>query len=162
MEFNGKIAEITIGRKTKRVITLTFSGVSLSFRCQRCAVFCCKLGAPKLLTCDIERLKQAGYIPDIFLDVKQASLKSKKDGSCPFLSYNAEEGLHQCSVYNYRPTLCRLYPFKFEKSGSQSYTLNIIPCCNGLNTQNSEPVNMKFFVKFLQGILFDLMDSNAI
>jgi len=98
MEFNGKIAEITIEPKTKRVIALNFSGVHLSFRCQRCAVFCCKLGAPKLLTIDIERLKQAGHSLNTFTDVEQASLKSKKDGSCIFLSYNAEEGLRQCSV----------------------------------------------------------------
>jgi len=162
MEFNGKIAEITIEPKIKRVITLNFSGVHLSFRCQRCAVFCCKLGAPKLLTFDIERLKQAGRSPHTFLDVKQAGPKSKKDGSCIFLSYNAEEGLRQCSVYNYRPTYCKLYPFKFEKSGRQSYTLNLIPCCNGLNIQNGEEVDEKFFVKHLQEILFYLIDSNAI
>jgi Fe-S-cluster containining protein len=162
MEFNGKIADISIEPKTKRIISLSFGGVHVGFRCQRCAVFCCKLGSPKLLTSDIKRLKQVGHSPSTFLNVKQTSLKNKEDGSCLFLSYNAEEGLHDCSVYNRRPTLCRLYPFRFEKSGPQSYTLNVIPCCNGLNTQNSEPVNTKFFVKFLQEILFDLVDSNTI
>jgi len=162
MEFNGKIAEITLEPKIRRVITLNFSGVHLSFRCQRCAVFCCKLGAPKLLTFDIERLKQAGHSLSTFLDVEQASLKNKRDGSCIFLSHNIEEGIHQCSVYDYRPTFCRLYQFKFEKSGQQSYTLNLIPCCNGLNIQNGEEVDEKFFVKHLQEILFYLIDSNAI
>jgi Fe-S-cluster containining protein len=162
MEFDGKIAEITIDPKTERVIHLDFRGTHVSFRCQRCAVFCCKLGAPKLLPKDIERLKQAGYSPDTFLDSKQTSLKSKEDGSCIFLSFNAEEGLHQCSVYYCRPTFCKLYPFEFEKSGPKSYTLNLIPCCNGLNTPNGEEVDEKYFVQFLQEILFNLMDSNAI
>jgi len=162
MEFDGKIAEITIEPKTKRVISLNFDGIHLSFRCQRCAIFCCKLGAPKLLASDIERLKQVGRSLGTFFDAKHACLRSKKDGSCLFLSYNGQEGLHQCSVYSYRPTLCRLYPFKFEKSGPQSYTLNLIPCCNGLNVQNGEEVDEKFFVKHLQKILFDLLDSNTI
>jgi len=162
MEFIGKIAEITIELGVKRVITLNFSEVHIRFRCQRCAVFCCELGAPKLLTSDIERLKQAGYSPQLFLDDKMASLKSKKDGSCIFLSFNAEKSLRQCSVYNYRPTFCKLYPFRFEKSGRQCYRLNLIPCCNGLNVQNGEQVDEEFFVKHLQQILLDLIDSNAI
>ncbi len=161
MEFDGKIAEITIEPKAKRVIKLVFGGAHVSFRCQRCAVFCCKLGGPKLLPKDIERLKQAGYNPDTFLDAKQASLKSKKDGSCLFLSFNPDEGSHQCSVYYCRPTFCRLYPFKFEKLHPQSCVLSFIPCCNGLNTQNGEVVNEEFFVKFLQAVLFDVIESSA-
>jgi len=162
MELDEKIGEITIESKTKQVIKVNFSGNPLRFRCQRCAVFCCKLGGPKLSSKDIERLRQAGYDSDIFLEAKQATLKSRKDGSCIFLSFNAEEGLHQCSVYDYRPTFCRLYPFQFEKSGPQSYTLKLIPCCNGINTQDAEVVNEKFFVKFLHKVLLDLMHSNII
>src|SRR3990170_9146108 len=163
MEFDGKIADINLEPKARRVIKLDFGGAHVSFKCQRCAVFCCKLGGPKLLRKDIERLKQVGYSPDAFLDVKQASLKSKEDGSCIFLFFNPEEGSHhQCSVYDYRPTFCRLYPFKFEELHPQSYALSFIPCCNGLNTQNGEAVDGKFFVKFLQAVLFDLTESHVI
>jgi len=161
MECDGKIAEITMEPKTKE-ISLNFLGNTLRFRCQRCAVFCCKLGGPKLSPKDVERLRQGGYNQDVFLDVKQTSLKGKKDGSCVFLSVNAEKGLYRCSVYDFRPTLCRLYPFQFEKLGPQSYALKFIPCCNGLNTENGEIVDEKFFVKFLQEILFDLIDSKSL
>lgn len=162
MGFDEKIAGITIEPITGRVIDLNFCGNLLRFRCQRCAVFCCKLGGPKLLAKDVERLEQAGHDSDTFLDVKQATLKSRKDGSCFFLSFNTKRGLYQCSVYAYRPTFCRLYPFHFEKSGPQSYALNFIPCCNGLNVMDGEVINEKFFVEFLQRAFVDLIDSNAI
>jgi len=157
-----KIAEITIKPKPRQVIRLGFLATPLKFRCQRCAVFCCKLGGPKLSSKDIDQLKQAGYSPDRFLDAEQASLKSKEDGSCIFLSLNSKEGLHQCMAYDYRPVLCRLYPFVFEKSGQNSYALKFIPCCKGLNTPDGETVNGKFFSKNLEKLLFDLIDSNTL
>jgi len=162
VELDRRIAEITIESKTKQVVNVNFRGNPLRFRCQRCAVFCCKLGGPRLTARDVERLSQAGYDSDIFLDDRQTSLKSGKDGSCIFLSFNAKEGLYQCSVYDYRPTFCRLYPFQLEKSGLRTCALKFIPCCNGLNTEDGEGVNEKFFGKFLQKILLDLMDSDAI
>jgi len=139
-----------------------FYGNPLRFRCKRCAVFCCRLGGPKISSRDVERIKQGGYNPDIFLDAKQTSLKNKKDSSCIFLSFNDEEGLYECSVYDFRPTFCRLYPFQLEKSGPQSYALRFIPCCNGLNAKNGEVIDGKFFVKILQGIFFNLMDSDLL
>lgn len=162
MSLDEKIAEITLEPKTKRIITLEVRGGNLRFRCQQCAVFCCKLGGPKLLRNDIERLKQSGQNPHAFLNPEEASLNSTKDGSCIFLSFTAQRGLYQCSVYEHRPAFCRLYPFQFERLGPQSYALKFIPCCNGLNTENGEPVDEKFFVKFLQEILFELIDSDAI
>jgi len=162
MELDEKIAEITMEPKTNQVINLTFRRNSLRFRCRRCAVFCCKLGSPKLLAKDIECLKRVVNNPDIFLVAKQASLKDRKGGSCIFLLFNVEEGLYQCSVYDYRPTFCRLYPFHFEKLGPQSYALKFVPCCNGLNTKDGDVVDENFFVKSLQKILFDLIDSYAV
>ncbi len=161
MEFDGKIAEITIQPETKH-INIVFHGNPLRFRCHRCAVFCCKLGGPKLSLQDIEHLIKAGNNPDTFLNDQQATLKNSKDGSCIFLSFNEEDGLYQCFVYNFRPTFCRLYPFQFEKSGPQSYRLKFIPCYNGLNTEDGEVVDKKFFVKFLQKILLDLIDFNVL
>lgn len=162
MEFDEKIAEITIEPKTNQVTNVNFRGNQLRFRCRRCAVFCCKLGGPKLFPKDVERLKHAGYDSGMFLDVKQTSLKSRKDGSCVFLSFNDEEGLYKCSVYDSRPTLCRLYPFQFEKSELNSYALKFIPCCNGLNTDDGDLVNEKFFGESLQKILFDLVHSDTL
>jgi len=162
MVSDGKIAEITLEPETKQVIRVIFHGSQLRFRCQRCAVFCCKLGGPKLSTKDIERLRRACYKPDTFLDATPARLKNRRDGSCVFLFFNAEECFYQCSVYDFRPTFCRLYPFQFEKAGPQSYALKFIPCCNGLNTEDGEIVNKKFFAEVLQKILFDLIDSHSI
>lgn len=162
MQLDQRIAEITIGPKTKQAIKLELYKPQLKFKCQRCAVFCCKLGGPKLSPEDAERLRQEGVDLCTLLDLKQASLKSKKDGSCIFLSFNAKEGLHECTVYDHRPTLCRLYPFQLEKSGSQSFSLGLIPCCNGLNTDDGELIDAKFFAKFLQEILGELIESNAV
>jgi len=141
---------------------LNFRGSPLRFKCQRCASLCCKLGGPKLSLKDIESLKQAGNNPEKFLVTKQTSLKSRGDSSCIFLFFNVEEGFYQCSVYDSRPTFCRLYPFQFEKIGPDSYALKFIPCCNGLNTVDGQVVDERFFVRFLQKILFDLMDSEVI
>jgi len=162
MESDTKIAEIAIKPRTKHAISLNFHGDPLRFRCQRCAVFCCKLGGPKLMGKDVERLSQAGYDLDTFLDDKRVSLKSRKDGSCIFLFFNAEEGIYECSVYDHRPTFCRLYPFQLERSRPQTYVLKFIPCCNGLNTVDGEVVNGKFFARFLRKIFLELVDSKAI
>jgi len=152
-----EIAEIAIEPKTRRITKVNFHRTHLRFRCQRCAVFCCKLGAPKLFHRDIERLKQAGYFSDLFFNLDQASLQSTNDGSCVFLSFNPEDGLYRCSVYEQRPTLCRLYPFKFEKSGPQFYVLKLIPCCNGLNVDNGQAVDKQFLSENLEKILLDLI-----
>jgi len=162
LEFGQKMAEITIEPITKQVIKVDFQLPLLRFKCQRCAVFCCKLGGPRLLPKDIERLKRAGVSPNRFLNAEQTSMESRKDGSCIFLSFNTQEDLYSCSIHDQRPTFCRLYPFQFEKSGLQSYSLSFIPCCNGLNNADGEAVDAKFFTKFLKEILYELIDSEAV
>jgi len=161
MEFGEKIAQITTEAKTKQIINLIFSEKTLKFKCQRCAVFCCKLGGPRLTREDVERLEQAGYNPYVFLDVEQKGLKSREDGSCIFLSATSKEGVYQCSVYDQRPVLCRLYPFQFERLGPGSFALELIPCCNGLNAEDGEIVDERFFIEVLQES-FDLMASDTV
>jgi len=157
-----RIAEITIDLKTRQLRKIHHSPSHLTFECQRCGVFCCKLGGPRLSETDKSRLEQAGHITTDFLDVDQNSIRSRTDGSCIFLSFDIPTRLHKCSVYNLRPTLCRLYPFRFERSGRDSYSLRLIPCCNGLNTKDGESVDADFIAKTTSGILFELIDTGLV
>jgi len=157
-----RIAEITIDLKTRRLRKVQHSFSHLTFKCQRCGVFCCKLGGPRLSETDTSRLKQAGYKITDFLDVDQRSIRSRTDGSCIFLSLDSQTHLHNCSVYNLRPALCRLYPFRLERSGRNSYTLELIPCCNGLNAKDGESVDTDFIAKTTSDILFELTDTGLI
>jgi len=68
METNQKIAEITLEIKKPRVRHATFHEKRLRLKCQPCAIFCCKLGGPKLSERDIQRLKQIRNNAMEFLD----------------------------------------------------------------------------------------------
>ena len=86
-------------------------------------------------------IEAAGYPVKYFLektksDVKNFPLfcgciKSKEDGSCIFLKFDIELNRYKCSIYDLRPTLCKLYPFSFESLGSRNIALKVIPCCRG-------------------------------
>ena len=125
-------------------------------------MFCCKLGGPKLSRRDTNRLKQAGYKTSEFLNADDKSLRSKADGSCIFLSIDTTTQLYKCSVYSLRPTLCRLYPFHFEKSGHNSYNLILIPCCNGLNTEEGDSIDMNFLAKTVECTFSEMVDAGII
>jgi hypothetical protein len=55
-----EIAELTFDTKAKCLIKLDLLRKDLRFKCQRCAIFCCKLGGPALNVKDLQRLRQAG------------------------------------------------------------------------------------------------------
>lgn len=166
MEFNGEIARILLDPKTKQILNITICEENLRFECRRCATFCCKLGGPKLTNKDIQRIEHARYSAKEFVDSFKGrsnfsstflgSLKSKEDGSCVFLKFNWEEGNYECSIYDFRPALCRLYPFDFQKINSKSIVLRLIPCCMGLNNPDGEFVNERFIVSFLLDAIFDV------
>jgi len=162
MELDEKIAEIHLKSATKQIENTVFFQTGLKFGCQRCAVFCCRLGGPRLLRKDVERLEEAGFSREEFLNDTRDALKSRQDGSCIFLSANTEHSLFNCSIYDVRPTLCRLYPFSFEKLKSDSYMLKFIPCCNGLNADNGDFIDKRFFDRFLKNILLDLIDPGTL
>jgi len=152
---DGRIAEFTWNPKTKQVERLKLYHSNIRFKCQRCATFCCKLGGPKLSERDIQRLKQIRINVAEFLDTRSC-LKNREDGSCIFLEFDAKNRVYECLVYDFRPTLCRLYPFHFESTGRHSYTLTLIPCCKGLNTEDGELVNGDFIINHLLNALLDL------
>lgn len=151
----GNVAEFTLNPRTKQVERLKLGESSVRFKCQRCATFCCKLGGPKLSEEDRRRLQQIKSNPAEFLDL-HGRLKKKADGSCVFLRLDAESMIYQCVIYDFRPIQCRLYPFHVEKAGLNKYTVNLIPCCRGLNTEDGELVNEDFIVNELLDALIKL------
>ncbi len=155
-----EIAEITFNPKTKRLKKLELLRKDIRFKCQRCAVFCCRLGGPMLNVKDLQRLKQAGINEDnygkIVKDNVGICLKETENGSCVLLEYDDESKQHACSIYDVRPSLCRLYPFEFTLTSPSTGVLKIIPCCNGLNAADGELVDRKFVEK---NLLEPIMDS---
>ncbi|MFQ5758514.1 MAG: YkgJ family cysteine cluster protein, partial [Candidatus Bathyarchaeia archaeon] len=159
MEPNEEIARILLDPETKQILDITIYEENLRFGCRRCATFCCRLGGPKLTKKDIERIVKAGYeVREFFVPFKGesecsptflGSLKSIEDSSCIFLRFNPEKGNYECSIYDFRPALCRLYPFDFYKTNSHSLVLRLIPCCMGLNNPDGELVNERFIVSSL-------------
>jgi len=152
---NENIAQISLEPESCEVKHITFDERKLRFKCKRCATFCCKLGGPKLTLDDIERLKQAGHNKAEFLDAVHSSLKNRADGSCAFLQLNKERNIYECSVYDSRPTLCRLYPFYFQKTSPNLFVLKILPC-RGISLRSGKAVDEGFLVNHLFGALHDL------
>ena len=66
-------------------------------------------------------------------------------GSCIYIEFDTEKQTFECVVYNHRPTLCRLYPFHFEKTNANDFILQI-PSCMGLNLRYGEIINEAFII----------------
>jgi Fe-S-cluster containining protein len=164
------VAKIAFDPKIRRITNIVFINNNLRFRCQRCAVFCCKLGAPPLSKSDMKRLKQAGYCTKDFIDAtstedsasgeKKSFLKNKEDSSCIFLQRGKESEFYACSIYKSRPSLCRLYPFEFVPTSLSTGILRLIPCCNGLNAPDGELVNRRFIEKNLLEAIINSLKGN--
>ena len=167
MELSENLARITINPKTKQIIDLSLHQKHLRFKCRRCATFCCKLGGPKLTGKDIERIKQAGCNVKDFLEPAlnnefkglpmRGSLRNREDGSCIFLKFDVGKDRYECSIYDFRPVLCRLYPFDFERTSPNSIVLKLIPCCRGLNNPDGELVDEESITNYLLDSILDLM-----
>ncbi len=157
---NGKFAEIALEPVT-RVIKRVTVYEKLRFRCIRCAVFCCLLGGPKLSVTDIECLKNAGHDEADFLDTVRNGLKIMANGSCCFLRLNGEKNLYECSVYDSRPLLCRLYPFHFQWTGLDTFVVRIMPC-RGLSRRFGNLLDERFLCDYLQDALRGLLAVNFI
>jgi Fe-S-cluster containining protein len=153
------IAKVKVDLKTRQILDIHLYERNLRFKCKRCTIYCCKLGGPNLSKEDIEQIKSAGHkISEFVEDAKKqygnhsrmiSALKSRKDGSCIFLRTGEKSNVHECAIYDVRPTLCRLYPFEIKRINTDSFLLKIIPCCNGLNDADGELVNKRFVAKHL-------------
>ena len=117
---------------------------------------------------DIQRIKEAGYVNDNVLEpsarnfgryasMTQSRLRKREDGSCIFLKFDERLQAYECSIYDVRPALCRIYPFDFERINSNSLMLKFIPCCSGLNDPDGEIIDRKFIAKYLLDAIFEIL-----
>jgi len=168
---NDIIAKGSFGGDEADITDITFYTRDLRFKCQRCALLCCRLGGPPLSQHDIDRIARAGYNPVEFSEftpterfrlpkVTQRVMSSREDGSCIFLKNSREQGTHKCSIYDHRPALCRLYPFYPEIVDSSSFLLKVIPCCKGLNDPDAEVVEEPFFFRHLHETIVEILVDN--
>jgi Fe-S-cluster containining protein len=114
---------------------------------------------------DIERIEENGYRVKDFLEPTNSELKSmpftrgtlknREDGACIFLKFDAKQNRYECSIYDFRPILCRFYPFDFDMVGPDSIVLKYIPCCRGLNNLDGELVDENFITKNLRAALLE-------
>jgi len=163
-----EIAKIVWNPSTRELLDIVLLETNIHFKCRRCAVFCCKLGGPRVTEKDIGRLRKAGYGPTSLLNQTQGEktwqaadkgmvLRHREDGSCVFLRFDRRNSRYECSIYDLRPSVCRLYPFEFQKTGQGTGSLRLIPCCNGLNTRDGSSVDRGFVEKHLLGPIVDLL-----
>ena len=164
------LAEITLDSKSRKIRDLSLLNKHFRFKCIRCATFCCRLGGPKLTKRDVERIRETGYCEKFFLEpmnseseslsIMRNSLKNREDGSCVFLKSDPEHKRYECSIYDFRPVLCRLYPFNLVRVDSNTIALKLIPCCRGLNNLDGEPVNERFIANHLLTPLLEAIESS--
>ena len=117
---------------------------------------------------DVERIEAVGYSLEDFLEpanrdsknspLVRGSVKSREDGSCIFLNFDAEQNCYTCSVYHFRPVLYQLYPFNFEMLDANRIALKFIPCCRGLNNPEGELVDEKFVSDYLLEPLLEAIE----
>lgn len=139
------------------------------FKCRRCATLCCKLGGPPLTSKDIKRIERLGYTTKKILEttnsgtedsVNSCRLKTRDDGSCIFLQQDINVNIFHCSIYDYRPTICKRYPFNFEYLDHDRIVLKFIPCCRGLNNEAGDTLNEDFIADNLLESLLEFMEHS--
>jgi Fe-S-cluster containining protein len=77
------------------------------FECQRHG-HCCRL-LVQLTKKDIARLEKAGY-RDFYYKKRFSFYLKQKNGWCPWVKI--ENGIGTCTIYKYRPRICRTFPRK--------------------------------------------------
>jgi len=79
------------------------------FRCKRDGC-CCRL-LVQVSKADIRRLEKVGHKKEDFIQKKKGKNYIKQiNGYCPWLKIS--KGVAECTVYNYRPDICRVFPLK--------------------------------------------------
>ena len=130
---------------------------NVSFECQRCAMCCgdtSRRGRNILLTeSEVQNISKTTGIKPIFFATPIPSSgpyryrMRKKNGKCVFLDGKA------CKIYDFRPTICRFYPFSLSvKNGS--YLIEVSDECPGIGL--GEPVPEKHFRAMVERALKDL------
>ena len=152
-----EIAIVRINPETGQFLDIHLFEKGLRFKCKRCATYCCKLGGPCLTKEDIEQIESSGHKTNEFVADSgrkygnypmTSEMRNRKDGSCIFLRTDKKRNTYECSIYEIRPVLCRLFPFEIKGIDISSFLLKILPC-NGLNDADGELVNERFVAKHL-------------
>jgi Fe-S-cluster containining protein len=151
LDSDANIAEIGTDLQTSNIEYIRLFDNNLRFKCQRCGTFCCKLGGPRLSPKDIERLKKADLTTDEFLDTTNKCLKKTGSGSCTLLRLDPQKQFYECTVYSFRPLLCRLYPFHVEKTSPNRFLLKLLPC-KGINRSLGAIIDERFLVDNVLGL----------
>jgi len=87
------------------------------FLCERCGR-CCRWFNIHLNKNDVKRIESHGFQREYFLE-KDGHLK-KPDGSCIFLKN--DKGGFSCSIQSFKPSVCRIWPFRTKKIFGKSIT----------------------------------------
>ena len=85
-------------------------------------------------------------------------MKTNEDGSCIFLQQDTEGKSFRCNIYDFRPALCRLYPFSYENLGNNTIALKLIPCCRGLHDHEGIELDKEFISTNLLEPLLEVME----
>jgi Fe-S-cluster containining protein len=124
---------------------------NIRWECQRCTLCCGDTHKRKrlilLLETEVKRIKTRTnrrvdeFATSIskFNSYKYQLRKRSSDGKCIFLRGN------DCSIYDFRPLICRFYPFWLEKLGSRKYVFKVSAECPGID--HGQVLNRKFFSK---------------
>jgi Fe-S-cluster containining protein len=157
-ELKGNVAEFKLDSETGQLLDVYLLERNLRFKCKRCATYCCKLGGPCLTKEDVEQIESVGHKTSEFVEnsrrrygnhsLMTSVMKNRRDGSCIFLRTDGERNAYECSIYDVRPILCRLFPFEIKRMDAGSFLFKILPC-NGLNDADGELVNKEFVVEHL-------------
>jgi len=89
----------------------TMKNWCLQYECIKC---CLNTRMP-LSSADIEEIRGLGFSEDFFVTKKGGELRLRNlNGRCVF--HNGE----RCTIYNYRPEGCRLYPAIFDENNGRA------------------------------------------
>ena len=162
---NDIIAILTVNQQNRTIVDIKITQKQFKFKCKRNATLCCKLGGPTLTKKDITKIQSAGHSLEDFIQPPKndatnciGSLKTRTDGSCIFLKHDKQQNKQNCEIYDFRPALCKIYPFHFEPLGPDKVALKLIPCCLGLNNPEGKDLDEKFISSVLLEPLLDVIE----
>ena len=79
-------------------------------------------------------------------------LRRKSNGDCSFIE-DEKECRNRCKIYDFRPMLCRTYPFYLESMKLQ------VSKCEGLGSKISEPESIKLAQDVVRRYLEEIKDT---
>jgi len=127
--------------------------VAVRFQCVKCGI-CCGDTKEKnrhilLLRTEAAQIATATLqsISEFTVDLKDKApysyeMKKTADGKCVFLENNC------CTIYAFRPLICRFYPFELKIADSGKYTFRYTLECSGIN--KGPIVSKNYFRKLLR------------